>query len=73
MIHPYIGAREFINGLERYCLWFEGVDVSKYAFPEIAERLNAVRAIRLASPTKAFREAADTPALFVGELNFKTQ
>ena len=73
VIHPYIGAREFINGLERYCLWFEGVDVSKYAFPEIAERLNAVRAIRLASPTKAFREAADTPALFVGELNFKTQ
>lgn len=65
VIHPYIGAREFINGLERYCLWFEGVDVSKYAFPEITERLNAVRAIRLASPTKAFREAADTPALFV--------
>lgn len=65
VIHPYIGAREFINGLERYCLWFEGVDVSKYAYPEIAERLNAVKAVRLSSPTKAFREAADTPALFV--------
>ena len=65
VIHPYIGAREFINGLERYCFWFEGVDVSKYAFPEIADRLNAVRTLRLASPTKAFREAADTPALFV--------
>lgn len=65
IIHPYIGAREFINGLERYCLWFDGTDVSKYAYPEIAKRLNSVRELRLASPTKAFREAADTPSLFV--------
>lgn len=53
VIHPYYGAREFINNIDRYCLWFEGVDITRYAFPEITERLNAVRASRAASPTKA--------------------
>ncbi len=65
VIHPYYGAREFINNIDRYCLWFEGVDITRYAFPEITERLNAVRASRAASPTKAFREGADTPFLFI--------
>ncbi|WP_415991426.1 DNA methyltransferase [Adlercreutzia equolifaciens] len=64
VVRRYMGGREFINNIERYCLWFDGVDLSKYNFPEVRERLAAVRDSRLSSPTKSVVEAASTPALF---------
>lgn len=64
VIRPYVGGREFLNGGERWCLWFDGVDVSRYAYPEIAARLRAVAEIRSASPTASVRDAAATPYLF---------
>lgn len=64
VIRPYVGGREFLNGGDRWCLWFEGADLSRYAYPEIAERLRAVADARSASPTASVRDAAATPHLF---------
>lgn len=64
IIHPFMGAREFLNGKTRYCLWFEGACIADYNFPEIRERLKAVALAREKSPTKSVREAASTPAKF---------
>lgn len=64
-IKKYLGSREFINNIDRYCFWFLGVSPSLYRnIPEIKERLNIVVNIRLASPTKAVQQQASTPALF---------
>lgn len=64
VIRPYVGGREFLNGGDRWCLWFADSDISQYAFPEIQERLNAVAEARLKSPTAQVRDAAATPYLF---------
>lgn len=64
VIRPYMGGREFINGQKRFCLWFDGVRLADYNYPEVRERLQAVKEAREKSPTKSVREAALTPALF---------
>ncbi|WP_299147245.1 DNA methyltransferase [uncultured Tateyamaria sp.] len=48
LINPIVGSSEFINGLQRYCLWVED-DQAELAFsiPPIAERLERVREYRL--------------------------
>lgn len=68
-LEPYIkvywGSREFINKVERYCLWLDGVSPEVYRnIPEVKERFKTVSAIRLASPTLAVQKQADTPMLF---------
>jgi hypothetical protein len=64
VIRPFVGGREFLNGGSRWCLWFNGADMSRYVYPEIRARLKAVSAARGKSPTKSVREAAATPMLF---------
>ena len=64
-IKRYIGSAEFINGKERFCIWLKGVpfsDVKKC--PSVLERLEQVRAFRLASTAKPTVEKAETPHLF---------
>ena len=59
------GATEFINNKDRYCLWLKDAiphDLNKSAF--IQDRLNKVRAFRLASTKKSTIESASTPYLF---------
>ena len=68
-IKPYIrkilGAQEYINNKERYCLWLVGVSPSIIRSSSfIKERVNAVREFRLASPKKATQISGDTPTLF---------
>lgn len=66
LIRPYVGGKELINGGMRYCLWLRGVDPMRYASNSfIMERLALVKEVRLASPTKEFNRAAETPWLFV--------
>lgn len=64
VIRPYVGGREFLNGGDRWCFWFDDADLSRYAYPEIAERLKAVAEARSASPTASVRDAAAIPHLF---------
>ena len=64
-IRPLLGAEEFINGTERYCLWL--VDCPPQALkamPHVMERVQAVKKMRLASADKNTKADAQTPFLF---------
>ncbi len=64
-IKQYIGAKEFINKIERYCLWFVNANPSDYRnIQEIKHRLEIVAKTRIESPTKAVKEQAKIPMLF---------
>ena len=65
VIKPYIGAEEFINGKERYCIWlhnepFEIIKNSKI----LKERIAAVEKFRMESRAKTTNGYAKTPAIF---------
>ena len=60
----WIGAEEFINGKERWCLWLGEAAEDDLRLPLIAERVEAVRRYRLASKRAATRKLADTPTRF---------
>jgi hypothetical protein len=64
-IKPFISAREFLNNMNRWCIWlvdFEPKELRR--LPEIKRRIEAVKAFRLASIAPSTREHAVTPALF---------
>ncbi len=65
----FIGAQEFLNNIERWCLWFEGhdpVELNKdlAKMPLVRERIENVKQSRLSSSREATRKLADTPHLF---------
>lgn len=61
----FIGAEEFINGKERFCLWLKGADSSELRkCPMVMERISKVRELRLQSSAEPTRKKADTPQLF---------
>ena len=61
-IKPLVGADEFINGKQRYCILIDDSYIKEaYTIPEIAKRLEAVKEQRNHSPLKSTREIADTP------------
>lgn len=64
-IKKALGATEYLNNKERYCLWLTKVspsDIRKSNF--IQERVESVRKFRLASTKKQTRDSADSPTLF---------
>jgi type II restriction/modification system DNA methylase subunit YeeA len=64
-IKPFISAYEFLNGENRYCLWLQGVPPNEYThLKQVMERINNVKAFRLASKKEATRDNAKTPSLF---------
>jgi hypothetical protein len=64
-IRPFIGADEFINGLERYCLWLADCTPDQLRqMPLILQRVEAVRSMRLASQKTATQEKAKSASLF---------
>lgn len=65
LIRPYMGSREFINNIPRYCLWLvntKPTQLKKNSF--VMSRLDAVKKFRLTSKTKSVQEDANTPSLF---------
>ena len=71
-IKRLIGAEEFINNKNRYCLWL--VDVSPAdlrKMPLVMERIEKCREMRLASPDPATRRLAETPTLFREQITSK--
>jgi hypothetical protein len=65
-IRPLLGAEEFLNGKERWCLWLAGISPNELrALPEVLKRVEAVREFRLHSPKKQTQEHAATATLFV--------
>ncbi|MFB0872154.1 MULTISPECIES: class I SAM-dependent DNA methyltransferase [unclassified Sphingobium] len=64
LIRPIVGSAEFINGLQRYCLWIsdDQADLA-YSIPPIAERLEKIREYRLNGSERG-RAGLDTPHKF---------
>lgn len=64
-ISVYMGGEEFINNIERYCLWLVDLDTTKLnSMPKILERVILVREARLASDKQRTKEWAAFPTLF---------
>jgi hypothetical protein len=64
-IRRIYGSAEFIRGLERYCLWIEDRNLDEaMRITAIRQRIEGVRAMRLASPKSATVETADVPHKF---------
>lgn len=62
---PYVGSREFLNAMDRYCLWL--VDVSPDLLQRCKatrQRIESVRQFRLNSKAAATRKFAETPTVF---------
>ncbi len=67
-IRPFLGAEEFINNIPRWCLWLKDISPTELrAMPLVLKRIEAVKAMRLASTKAATVELASTPTLF-GEI-----
>ena len=67
-LHPYLGGSEFLNGIQRWCLWFYDVDPIEVnndlkSMPLVRERIQKVQEMRLASTDKKTREDASRPHL----------
>lgn len=55
-IRPIYGSQDFINGLPRFCIWIEDAHLPEaQAIKALNQRIEAVRALRLASPDKGAR------------------
>ena len=65
-IRPFVGANEFLNKKEKWCIWLAGVSPESYSTSiEIQKRLLKTKSDRLASGKKMIRERSSlTPQLF---------
>ena len=64
-IRPFLGSEEFINGIERWCLWLEGVSAAKLrSMPMIFKLVAAVKQHRLNCTRAATRQLANKPTEF---------
>lgn len=65
-VKKLVGAREFIHGSLRYCLWIEEPQLqTATSIPVIQERIEATRAVRSSSRGAQANEAAAQPHRFV--------
>jgi hypothetical protein len=61
----WVGSEEFINGIERWCLWLGDCPAEKLrSMPHALERVENVRKFRLASKSAPTRKIADRPTRF---------
>ena len=64
-IRPFLGAEEYINGKDRYCLWLKNADPSHlHQSKEVMRRIDAVRQARMRSGRAGTRHMAEYPSLF---------
>jgi hypothetical protein len=67
-VKPFVGSEEFINGIERWCLWLVDVPPGELRrMKPVMERVERVKRHREASRRETTRELAARPALF-GEI-----
>lgn len=64
-IKQLIGAKEFINGQLRWCLWLVGVSPAELrSMPLVLNRVQKVKEMRESSPDSGARKLALTPTTF---------
>ena len=65
LIRRYIGAKEFINGIARWCLWLvDAAPEEIRKLPLTMARIQKVREYRAASDSPATKQAAKAPMAF---------
>ena len=65
LLRPFVGAREFLQGGERWILTLHHASPKSLAgLPAVRERIAAVRAYRQASKSKPTNKLAETPTLW---------
>ncbi len=61
----WLGAEEFLNGIERWCLWLGDAPAATLArLPKCRERIAAVRQLRAESKSPPTQKLAETPTRF---------
>lgn len=64
-IRPFMSGGDFINGVERFCLWLKDVSPGELrSLPLVLARVEAVKQMRLASKAESTRKYAAFPTLF---------
>ena len=64
-VRPFISGGDFINGVQRYCLWLKDAEPAEVrALPEVMARVEKVHEFRLASKAPTTRDYARFPTLF---------
>ena len=64
-VRPFLSAREFLNGIPRWCLWLVNAPASDLRnLSLIRKRIKRVKDFRLASKAASTRAFAATPSLF---------
>lgn len=64
-IKPFLGSNEFIDGIERFCIWVSDQDAEHaLAIDELRQRFHAVETQRLSSAKSATRKWAAKPWAF---------
>lgn len=66
LVRRFYGSQEFIKGIERWCLWItdDQIELAE-SIPLVAERIEAVRAFRLASPAPSTVAQASSAHRFI--------
>ena len=65
-LRPFKQTKELLYDIDRWCIWLEDADPTHITSSAVLKsRIKEVQAYRQPSKTKAFREAAATPSLFV--------
>lgn len=71
LIKKFLGSAEFIKNQARWCLWIEDKDLDlAISIPEIKNRIDNIRNIRLQSVKKDTNKKASTPYKFA-EIRYK--
>ena len=69
---PLLGAYEFLNNVDRWCLWLNNINPSELRpLKEVQNRVNLVKEARLKSSRAATNKLANYPTLF-GEIRQPT-
>ncbi|MBQ0022574.1 MAG: class I SAM-dependent DNA methyltransferase [Prevotellaceae bacterium] len=64
-IHRFYGSEEFINDIEKYCLWIEDSEVNEaLQIVEIKKRVDACRETRVSSKREATKKLSIVPYRF---------
>jgi hypothetical protein len=64
-VRRYMGSKDAINGIERYCLWVDDDELdAALSIPPIRQRIADVAAARQGSPSQEIRESAAFPHRF---------
>lgn len=72
-IFPFLGAKEFLHDVKRYCFWLPDAEPGAIAkLPMLKARIEKTRAFRNSSTKKATQKYADYPTIFMENRQPKT-